>query len=73
MTVAGIQIAPRLVMQTKPLYDEIAKLKNEAQDLQASAAEAHLHIDALHAVIKTGDLKTAELLISDWEVSQCPF
>ena len=46
---------------------------SEKTELQASAAEAHLHIDALHAVIKTGDLKTAELLINDWEANQCPF
>ena len=44
---------------------------DEVQDLQASAAEAHLHINILHSVIKSGDLRVATKIMADWEDSQC--
>jgi hypothetical protein len=43
----------------------------QMNELAASAAEARLHIEMLHAVIKIGDLKTASLIIADWEDGQC--
>ncbi|ABV36799.1 hypothetical protein Ssed_2190 [Shewanella sediminis HAW-EB3] len=61
---------------------------DEFDDMKASAAEAHLHIDALHKVLKTvyvelpsslehselgGKLRAAIDLMMDWEVDQCPF
>lgn len=45
----------------------------DKRHLEASAVEAHLHIEALHNLIKSGDLDTAKKLINDWEVDQCPF
>ncbi len=40
-------------------------------DLKASAAEAHLQIRLLHSVIKSGDLRIATKVMTDWEESQC--
>ncbi|RTR33514.1 hypothetical protein [Shewanella atlantica] len=34
---------------------------------------AHLHIDVLHALIKSGDLDTAQKMVADWEADECPF
>lgn len=39
----------------------------ELNGIIAAAAEAHLHIDMLHAVIKSGDLALAACLVSEWE------
>jgi hypothetical protein len=44
---------------------------DEINELAASAAEARLHIDILHAVVKSGDLSTAAMIIADWETGQC--
>jgi hypothetical protein len=43
----------------------------EKAELTASAVEAYLHIDILHAVVKSGDLATAGMIIADWEDGQC--
>ena len=43
----------------------------EVKEVLASAAEAHLHIELLHSVIKSGDLRVATKLMADWEASQC--
>lgn len=62
-----------LVVSKRSAVDRVMDENSYLREVEAGAAEARLHIDALHAVIKTGDLKTAELLINDWEADQCPF
>lgn len=44
----------------------------DIQDLKASCAGAHLHIDILHALIKSNDILTATDMVFGWEVDQCP-
>lgn len=55
----------------KDSHDEYTNYIKETADLKASAAEAHLHINLLHSVIKSGDLRVATKIMADWEVSQC--